>query len=125
MLPAYGRELLELRREGKRPAQPVYVVGDWALARELKRRDRFVLMVELPRDAFGNPRAQRFDFSPLQDLDVAIVPEWFDWSGIVTPQVNAVRPRSVQRCVSVPEVLDPARTAARVMESVECQRSPA
>src|SRR5712691_7580206 len=97
MLPAYGRELLELRRGGKRPAQLVYVVGNWELARELRARDRFVLMVEGDRDEYGFSRFARFDFSMLQDLDVAVIPDSLEWMGVVIPQISAGRPSRVRR----------------------------
>lgn len=96
MLPAYGRELLQVRRDGKRPAQLVYVVGNWELARELRARDRFVLMVEGDPDKYGFSRFPRFDFSMLQDLDVAIVPDSLEWIGIIIPQVRAARPIRVR-----------------------------
>lgn len=97
MLPAYGRELLELRRGGERPAQPVYVVGNWELARELRGRERFVLMVEGDRDQFGFSRFPRFDFSMLQDLDVVLVPDSLEWLGVIGPQVKSARPGRVRR----------------------------
>jgi hypothetical protein len=100
MLPAFGRELLELRREGKRPSRPVYVVADWSLARELKRLDRFALVVELERNAHWMPQPKRFDFSMLTDLEVVLIPEWIDWWAIVAPQVEAVRPRKIWRALS-------------------------
>lgn len=125
MLPAFGRELLELRREGKRPAQLVYVVCAWPLAHELRRRDRFALMVELPRDELGSPRMRRFDFSMLQDLEVVIIPEWFDWLGIVEPQVRAVRPRALYRIPSfIAERESVEQKVTQAMER-ECQRAAA
>ena len=86
MLPAFGRELLDLRRSGKRPAKPVYVVGDWTLAKEFRRRDRFALMVELPAER-GVRNAPRFDFSMLQDLEVVCVPDSFEWMAAIPPQI--------------------------------------
>lgn len=97
MLPAYGRELLELRRGGKRPVQPVYIVGNWELARELRGRERFVLMVEGERDGFGFSRFRRFDFSMLQGLDVVLVPDSLEWLGVIGAQVRACRPERVLR----------------------------
>jgi hypothetical protein len=97
MLPAYGRELLELRRSGKRPAQPVYAVGHWELARALRERERFALMVEGELDEFGFARFPRFDFSMLQDLDVVAIPNSLEWIGRVVPQISAARPRSLRR----------------------------
>src|SRR5258708_1328970 len=96
MLPAYGRELLDLRREGKRPAQPVYVVGNWELARAARSRDRFALMVEGERDGFGFSRFPRFDFSMLHDLDVVLIPDSLEWIGVIGPQVRSARPRSLE-----------------------------
>lgn len=96
MLPAYGRELLELRREGKRPAQLVYVVGDWDVARVLRYRDLFVLMVEGTPDKFGFLRFRRFDFSMLQDLDVVLIPDSVEF-GQVWGQVQSFRPRTLRR----------------------------
>lgn len=97
MLPAFGRELLELRRGGKRPAQPVYVVGNWDLARALRARDRFALMVEGERDQYGFSRFARFDFSMLQDLDVVLIPDSLEWIGVIGPQVASSRPRTLER----------------------------
>jgi len=97
MLPAYGRELLELRRSGKRPAQPVYVVGTWELAKALRERDRFVLMAEGAPDDFGFMRFRKFDFSMLQDLDVVLAPDSLEFAGAIRPQVEFGRPRSVRR----------------------------
>lgn len=96
MFPAYGRELLELRRSGKRPAQPVYIVGDWSLARQLRLHDRFVLMVEGEPIAYGFCRFRKFDFSMLFDLDVVLMPDSLEWLGAIPPQVQFCRPRSAR-----------------------------
>ena len=100
MLPAYGRELLELRRDGKRPARPVYVVGNWELARAVRSRDRFALMVEGEHDEFGFSRFPRFDFSMLHDLDVVLIPDSLEWIGVIGPQVRSARPRRLERTLT-------------------------
>jgi len=98
MLPAYGRELLELRRGGKRPAQLVYVVGNWDVARALRNiLDPFVLMVEGDADAFGFLRFRAFDFSMLQDLDVVLIPDSLEFLGHIWRQVESFRPRTLRR----------------------------
>jgi len=127
MLPAYGRELLELRRNGKRPAQLVYVVGDWELARELRERDRFVLMVEGDPDEYGFSRFPRFDFSMLQDLDVAIVPDSLEWIGVVIPQIRAARPRRVRRTTVYFQGFSPGaqQYAVEIIASFEAELSAA
>jgi hypothetical protein len=62
-LPAYGRELLALRRRGLVPTQyTVIVIDDWKLASAFPR-------VVVAEDA--DPRL--LDFSMLADLDVTIV----------------------------------------------------
>jgi hypothetical protein len=127
MLPAYGRELLELRQSGKRPAQPVYVVADWSLATELKRRDRFALVAELPRDEhFRIVERRRFDFLMLQDLVVILIPDWIDWRAQIEPQVRAARPRQILSELSFnPESETAAEKVARTMERAERQRAAA
>lgn len=97
MLPAFGRELLDLRLAGKRPAQPVYVVGHWDLARELRLRERFALMAEGEPDNYGFLRFRKFDFSMVKDLDVVVVPDTLEFLGSISPQVQFARPRSLQR----------------------------
>jgi hypothetical protein len=97
MLPAFGREVLELRLAGKRPAQLVYVVGNWDLARELRRCDRFVLMVEGTADKYGFSRFARFDFSMLRDLDVVLIPDSVELLGHVWPQLQFSKPRTLRR----------------------------
>lgn len=97
MLPAYGRELLELRRSGKKPAQLVYVVGNWEIARVLRVLDRFVLMVEGEALPYGFLRFRRFDFSMLQDLDVVLIPDSMEFTGHIWWQVESFRPRTLRR----------------------------
>lgn len=88
MLPAYGRELLELRRSGKRPAQPVYVVDNWEVARVLREKDRFVLVAE--------DRSLSYDFEPVRGLDVIAVPTDLDFFRQL-PSIKAARPRWARR----------------------------
>jgi hypothetical protein len=122
MVPAFGRALLELRRNGKRPAQPVYVVADWSLARELRQRERFALVVELEHNARGVAQPKRFDFSMLTDLEVVLIPDWVDWWAIVSPQVESVRPRKVWRALSFHSAQETAwDKVQRTMERAEPQ----
>jgi hypothetical protein len=127
MIPAYGHELLELRRDGKRPAQPVYVVADWSLARELRSRDRFALVAELPRNSsFRIIEQRRYDFSMLRDLVVVLIPDWLDWSAAIVPQIQSARPRELIRALSfTPEHETAAQKVARTMERAERERAPA
>jgi hypothetical protein len=97
MLPAYGRELLELRREGKRPGWQVYVVDNWEVARVLRLLDRFVLMVEGDALPYGFVRFRRFDFSMLQDLDVVLIPDSMEFIGHIWWQVRSFGPRTLKR----------------------------
>lgn len=97
MLPAYGRELLELRLGGKRPAWPVYIVGDWSLARVLRARDSFVLMVQGDPGAYGFLRFRVFDFSMLQDLDVVLIPDTVELLAQIWWQLQSSRPRTLRR----------------------------
>lgn len=91
MLPAYGRELLEVRQAGKRPKHPVSVTIDWDIAKSIKRQDRFVLVM-VAGETF-------LDCSMLADLDVVVL-DVLDWPANVSRRaLNAIRfgrPRSVE-----------------------------
>jgi hypothetical protein len=91
MLPAFGRELLELRRDGKRPAQPVFATVDWEIAKSIKSQDRFVLVMTA-----GNAP---LDCSMLEGLDVIVlnILEWPpDISRRALDAVRSARPSSVR-----------------------------
>jgi len=121
MLPAYGRELLQLRRDGKRPVKPVYVVSGWELAEEVRRRDRFALMAQLPRDAnFRIVDHRRFDFSMLRDLTAVLIPDWVDWWVEISPQVASVRPHAMIRALSFhPDMETAAQKIERTVSRAE------
>jgi len=125
MFPAFGRELFDLRRSGQRPAQPVYVVGDWGLARACHARERFALMAELVEEGpHGLVVARRFDFSMLRDLDVVLIPAGMQWRGIIAPQVRMVRPRRLFDGFAsyFPGMQDAAEKISGVMAAVEGER---
>ena len=125
MLPAFGRDLLELRRNGQRPAQPVYVVGCWDLVQEIQARMRFVLMAELVEEGrLGLVCPKRFDFSMLRDLDVVLIPAGLQWRGIIAPQVRMVKPSKLFEQFSsyFPGMQDAGAKVAEVMAIVEGQR---
>src|SRR5690242_18153822 len=83
MLPAYGRELVELRNSGKRPADAVFVTIDWKIADSLRSQDRFVLVMV----AGTAP----LDCSMLAGLDV-IVLDALDWPiKVCRRALNAIR----------------------------------
>src|SRR5258708_1580998 len=122
MLPAYGREVLELRSGGRRPAQPGYVVGDWELARALRARDRFALIAEGSAFAYGFLRFRRFDFSMLRDLDVVLMPGSLEWLGAIPPQVQFCRPRSVRRtAIFYAGLQDPEEFVEREMAQFDAE----
>ena len=103
MLPAFGRELLDARLNGMRPTKPVYVTDDWDVARELKARARFVLMVP--------DYDKSYDFLMLRDLDVIALPSDFGFVAKINPQIRAVRPHH-GRYLLVCESGKPARERA-------------
>ena len=91
MLPAYGRQLLEVRNSGKRPAHPVYVTIDWEIAKSLRSQDKFALVM-VAGDA-------PLDCSMLVDLDVVVL-DVLDWPlKVCRRALNAIRmgrPRSIE-----------------------------
>jgi hypothetical protein len=91
MLPAYGRELLELRRDGRRPAQPVFATVDWEIAKSIKSQDRFVLVMT----AGDAP----LDCSMLAELDIVVI-NVLQWPDDVCRRalnaIRAARPRRIE-----------------------------
>jgi hypothetical protein len=71
-LPAYGKELLEIRLRGKRPKDPVWITDCWEFARLYRemKNGPIVLVVD-PADA-------PYDFLPVQGLDVIVLPSRAD-----------------------------------------------
>lgn len=89
MLPAYGKELLNLRRSGKRPADPVYVAERWRVAKLLQARDRMVLVAE-------NAGEVVFDWRMCSSLEVIVLYGSLGWVEHVLPRIRAARPRSMR-----------------------------
>lgn len=65
MLPAYGRELVELRRSGFRPAGKIYITDDWTAAKSLRDRGECALVEP--------DCAAQLDFSALAGLPVVFL----------------------------------------------------
>lgn len=86
MVPAYGRELVELRNAGKKPAQPVYVCDDWTICRMVRERDRYALMVEDPK--------RPLDYLVLTGLDVVVMHR-YGLGPLIRRNVRAVQPKSL------------------------------
>jgi hypothetical protein len=95
-LPAYGRELQELRRFGDRrpPLNTLLVTSTWSVAEIHRHCDGVALVVD-PRD--------RYTFADIRDLDVLLV---MDRPSIeLLRALERGRPRNVNR-VGVNEWLD-------------------
>jgi len=87
--PAYGRELLNVRRDGLRPAPPfdvVFVTDDWDLAQRIREWRFFALVC--------NPPEAPYDFSLLFDLPVVVLLLSDDRLGLCE-RVARARPRSL------------------------------
>lgn len=77
-LPAYGKELMDARRRGLRPAPPfdtVFVTDSWELAQRIREWD-FLALVCAPPEA-------PYDFTLLFDLPVVVMTESADVLGLV------------------------------------------
>lgn len=91
-LPAFGRALLDLRKAGHRPRDPVVVTDDWTIAEEAREvLDWYALVCDPPE--------QRRDLSMLLDLDVQVV--CFAPPKRVAPMVAAVRAARPRRMTRV------------------------
>ena len=89
-LPAYGKELLDARRRGLRPAPPfdvVWITDSWDLAKRVKDWDFFALVC--------NPPAAPYDFLLLYDLPVVVMTDSDDVLGLVE-RIARAQPRSLQ-----------------------------
>jgi hypothetical protein len=88
-LPAFGRALLELRKSGQRPSDPVVVTDDWTIAEAARQAlDWYALVCDPPE--------VRRDLSMLLGLDVQVV--YFAPRERIAPMaaaVRAARPRRV------------------------------
>lgn len=64
-LPAYGKALLDARRLGGRPADPVIVTDCWGVAKVYQEADKFALVCA--------PAWTPYDFTLLYNLDVMLL----------------------------------------------------
>ncbi len=89
-LPAYGRELLDVRRRGLRPGPPfdvVFVTDSWDLAKRIRDWDFFSLVCD--------PPAAPYDFLLLFDLPVVVMTESDDILGLCE-RIARAQPRSLR-----------------------------
>jgi len=88
--PAYGRELLDARRRGLRPAPPfdtVFVTDNWEFAKRVQDWDYYALVCD--------PVSAPYDFLLLFDLPVVVMIDSEDVLG-VCERIARAQPKSLR-----------------------------